>query len=445
MAEWFTELITSSNLNKILEFIVISLSLWLLSWVHLRLFSSLFQIHFSRKQETEFLVIFSLFEMINYTFSPETIRIVISMIGISILIFFLFRTSYSQLLVYDCILGTICVVADRISRTIFYFIKGNVGGVPFLEMVGMFFIIGILEIVVMQCYKPLEKAWIESNYELTNKKMLLCTGIFLYFMLFLSIIKVFFLPQMSYKFFIFNDICAFIGYLLSILLNFENDMKLTMEEEKMQTLEIHNKTLKLCTANIRNFENEFDNIMQDINSYMQQEDFKNLKTYYYGIMEEYQDIKILSTLNPSTINESAIYNIISNKYYLAKYYGIKVEINVQMNFKGLSIKMYELARILGILLDNAIEAAQHCERKLITISFRNGKTEDMIKISNTYDEKEIDLVKIFEKGFSTKKKNRGLGLWEVKQILEKHSNLDLYTHKEEDIFWQELSIYHNVK
>ena len=69
----------------------------------------------------------------------------------------------------------------------------------------------------------------------------------------------------------------------------------------------------------------------------------------------------------------------------------------------------------------------------------------MIKISNTYDEKEIDLVKIFEKGFSTKKKYRGLGLWEVKQILEKHSNLDLYTHKEEDIFWQELSIYHNVK
>ena len=39
-------------------------------------------------------------------------------------------------------------------------------------------------------------------------------------------------------------------------------------------------------------------------------------------------------------------------------------------------------------------------------------------------------------------KNTGLGLWKVKQILLKHTNLDLYTHKEANIFIQELYIYH---
>ena len=38
----------------------------------------------------------------------------------------------------------------------------------------------------------------------------------------------------------------------------------------------------------------------------------------------------------------------------------------------------------------------------------------------------IHTEKIFEKGYSTKEGNTGLGLWEVRQILKKNNNLNLF-------------------
>ena len=35
----------------------------------------------------------------------------------------------------------------------------------------------------------------------------------------------------------------------------------------------------------------------------------------------------------------------------------------------------------------------------------------------------------------------GLGLWEIRQILKKHNNLNLYTSKDEKFFKQQLEIY----
>ena len=65
-------------------------------------------------------------------------------------------------------------------------------------------------------------------------------------------------------------------------------------------------------------------------------------------------------------------------------------------------------------------------------------------IENTYVDKEINIDRIFEKDFSTKSKqtNSGLGLWEVRQILKKSNNLDLFTTKNEEFFRQQFEIYY---
>ena len=49
--------------------------------------------------------------------------------------------------------------------------------------------------------------------------------------------------------------------------------------------------------------------------------------------------------------------------------------------------------------------------------------------------------KIYEKGYSTKPNNTGLGLWEVEQILKKHKNLSRYTTKNGEFFKQQIEIY----
>ena len=63
-----------------------------------------------------------------------------------------------------------------------------------------------------------------------------------------------------------------------------------------------------------------------------------------------------------------------------------------------------------------------------------------------YINKNINIDRIFEKGYSSKKddtsnQKHGLGLWEIKKYLEKNTNLDLYTTKNDEFFTQQFEIY----
>ena len=108
------------------------------------------------------------------------------------------------------------------------------------------------------------------------------------------------------------------------------------------------------------------------------------------------------------------------------------------------MKIYEFARLLGILLDNAIEASAECEEKIINLTFRNDEKNhrQLIIVENTYNNKDVDTEKIFEKGVSGKDNHTGLGLWEVRKIIKKNNNTNLHTSKNEKYFSQQLEIYY---
>ncbi len=108
------------------------------------------------------------------------------------------------------------------------------------------------------------------------------------------------------------------------------------------------------------------------------------------------------------------------------------------------MKIYEFARILGILLDNAIDAASICNEKILNIEFRNDakNKRNIILIENTYNNKDVDIDQIFNKGITGKENHTGLGLWEVRQILKKNNNVNLYTDKNDKYFLQQLEIYY---
>ena len=74
----------------------------------------------------------------------------------------------------------------------------------------------------------------------------------------------------------------------------------------------------------------------------------------------------------------------------------------------------------------------------------------MFIIENSYSNKNVNTDEIFEKGYSSKedhfkedhsKNYHGLGLWEVRKIIKKHKNLNLYTTKNNLLFKQQLEIF----
>ena len=138
-----------------------------------------------------------------------------------------------------------------------------------------------------------------------------------------------------------------------------------------------------------------------------------------------------------------IYNLLTSKYHEAEAKDIKVNMTFLLDLNTLKMKIYEFARILGILLDNAIEASSECDEKIINITFRNDSKNNrqLITIENTYQNKDIDTEKIFEKGVSEKENHTGLGLWEVRKIIKKNNNANLFTSKTDKFFSQQLELY----
>ena len=221
-------------------------------------------------------------------------------------------------------------------------------------------------------------------------------------------------------------------------------MKLVTTTRKLESAEEYNKTLHILHDSVRGFKHDFDNIVTTIGGYINTNDMEGLKGYYTQLEEDCLRVNNLYVLDPDIINNPGVYNLITTKYNEALEKDIKVNLTVLLDLNDLHMKIYEFARILGILLDNAIDAASECNEKILNIVFRNEakNNRNIILIENTYKDKDVDIEQIFNKGVSGKQNHTGLGLWEIRQILKKNNNVNLYTNKNEKYFSQQLEIYY---
>ena len=196
---------------------------------------------------------------------------------------------------------------------------------------------------------------------------------------------------------------------------------------------------------IRSFKHDFFNIMQSIGGYLLTDDLEGLKKYYSNVFKECEEIKQLSIFNKDVLNSPPVLSLISEKYKKAKDLGIDFSIEVFVDLNKLNMNIYEFTRILGIFLDNSIEAACNCSKKFINIVISKDARHhfDFVTIENSYQSSTLsDTNRIFEKNFSTKPKNSGLGLWKVKNILKKYDHISLNTSAQNNLFRHQLKIYY---
>ena len=133
------------------------------------------------------------------------------------------------------------------------------------------------------------------------------------------------------------------------------------------------------------FRHDFRNIMQSFGGYIATKDINGLQKMYNDVIEECQEMNNQNNIDKEKINNPAVYQLINSKYLLAKKESVKIKLEVYIDINKLKIKTYELCRILGILIDNAIEAAKECDDKVISIKFIKDKynNRDLIVIENT--------------------------------------------------------------
>lgn len=240
------------------------------------------------------------------------------------------------------------------------------------------------------------------------------------------------------------NIMSLFTYISVSTYNLCNNLNLLLKtKERIATLESYNKNLHDIQDGIKGFKHDFDNIVTTIGGYVNTHDMEGLKKYYQQLNSDCQRLNNLTLLNPTLINNAGIYNLLNQKYQIANEKNIKINLSFMLDLNSLHMQIYEFARILGILLDNAIDASSRSDEKIINLTFKNDykSSRQIVIIENSYSDKNIDVKKIFEKGVSFKENHTGLGLWNIQQILKKHNNINLFTYKDDKFFSQQLEIY----
>lgn len=239
---------------------------------------------------------------------------------------------------------------------------------------------------------------------------------------------------------IFVNIAAIIlSFFLSIY-NTNKNTSLIRTEQELEFQRNYTSTLENLVDDLRTYKHDFDNTLQLLYGYIEIESMEGLKKTFQQVLDESKTISSLSKVNPDKIKNPHLYGLLSAKNNRAIANNISLDINIDGDIENIDMKIFDFSRILGIFLDNAIEASVDAKYKKICFTMKEENNYITILIQNTYNQLALSTTEMFDKGKSSKGDNRGLGLYEVKRLLSKYKNSTLDTYTQDCYFCQKLSI-----
>ncbi|MDO5557594.1 MAG: GHKL domain-containing protein [Clostridia bacterium] len=417
------------------------------AFISMLLFTTILKFNATRKQKLLYVLILSIFSIITKVIAPSYSGILFNILFSFIIIWLIFRktvvkTSIASILP-ALIMTPIEVLVVSLLSNLSSITLEMIQTIPAYRLLSMGLIYLISFIIYLIASKFKINLKILSSMKGKLKHIFILNVLLAFVTISIQLYLTYYYSSVLPLTISVLSIISLTAYFLISLHNLQNTTLLEVATRDIQRLELYNKTLTLLQDTLRTFRHDFGNILQAIGGYIGREDVEGLKTYYAQLSEDYKKVNNLSTLNPEVINEPSIFGILASKYHIADEFGIKINLEIFMNLNKINMKIFEFTRILGILLDNAIEASKECENKIINVTMRQEtrKNLQLIIIENTYNDKNLDTLKIFDKDYSTKPGNTGLGLWQVNQILNKNKNISLFTTKNETFFIQQLEIY----
>mgnify|MGYP004724835845 FL=1 len=175
----------------------------------------------------------------------------------------------------------------------------------------------------------------------------------------------------------------------------------------------------------RKIVHDFKNQLIVINGYADPSNTK-LKEYISEIIKENRVIRDNYLVKNIDKIPSGLKGLIYYKFsQLDKSMNIDLLIKKKIKeFDDLNSKVNkDVIKIVGILLDNAIESARASNDKYISLEMKKEDNKILIIIENSTDKK-VDTSKIMGTGFSTKGKNRGYGLSIVNDIIKSNDKIE---------------------
>lgn len=188
--------------------------------------------------------------------------------------------------------------------------------------------------------------------------------------------------------------------------------------EQAAMLEDAYRQLEDLNGTLRKQRHDFKNHLQVVFSLMEMEAFADARQYIESI---YQDIqKTGSTLRTAI---PAVNALIASKRADCETRKIELRLDIRSAWRDIPVPGWELCRVLGNLIDNAVDAISAAPPADPFISITLDETAGGFVFAIVNNGPAIDpqhLEAIFREGFTTKSSGHGTGLSIVREILESY-------------------------
>ena len=189
---------------------------------------------------------------------------------------------------------------------------------------------------------------------------------------------------------------------------------------------------------------EYNNQLMVIKGYINKPE--RLSEYLDEVIGEHKTGQNYTVKQLGFLPDGGVKGLLYHKLSKMEDNNIKYYLYVDQNLKDKDIESFDLktyrdlTKLLGVFLDNAIDAALKSEEKEIEVELKDKDDCLLLTISNTYD-KNTDINKVGKSGFTTKGVGHGFGLSIVKDIAKTNSEIETFSSKESDKFIQTAMIY----
>lgn len=393
---------------------------------------------------------FILLNILVFKYTTGTIKTIITCLLYSSLFFSIFKIKLSKSIFTSIVYVILLIIPDlltlvgaiyifRVSKEVYY------SNIASSALCNLFVCSGMLLLTII-LRKSLKKL---INYNLsTNKKIIVMSSITLVMLaiFFYNLIKTFEFNNniITYLVIIVMLICILL-YLFKQKI--ENEKISKKYDELLDVMKSYESDIEEQRTLRHETKNEFATIKCKLQD---KENNKTIIEYIDSVIGEKEKAGSTKYSKFKYLPSNGLKGFFYYKFIEAEKKGINVSINISKQIENSFLKDIEtkdfkdLARIIGVYLDNAIEASSTSEDKKLGIEMYLIKEKIEIIITNTFNN-EINLDKIGKESFSTKGKHRGNGLLLVNKILSENNMFEAKNEIRGNIYIQSLKIKDNKK
>lgn len=216
------------------------------------------------------------------------------------------------------------------------------------------------------------------------------------------------------------NILITISYIVIVIIFFKDKLEYDMLEEKYDMLFEYFSEISENIDELNLTTHEYKNQIAIVGNYIDNKKYKKAREYINDIASSINKDEGL-LVNLSDIPKGGLKGLLYYKIIVAKNQKVEIVLDVGKNVKRNLNKLSEdeikiITRIIGVYIDNAVSASKN---KIINIEIYNLDDELYFTISNKID-KNVNIDNIGKKGFTTKGKGHGKGIYLTNRLIARN-------------------------